>query len=254
MTDHGLATCGFPGCKPCTDGGYEGREMAVAAEYLRWRFQGGTLVRESLDLGAHVGLWSAFLAGEYKRYGGGCVYALEPDPDNFRALAENARRLAKAGMTDVKPVQAAAWSSDRTLALKRSRHPARHSVTKPGPFSPDSNLPCRGIAIDGIPTCDSRPKTLDFVKVDVEGAELAAMNGMRRTVGDNPTLLALVEYSPRHFARYGYDIKKMTAFMGAIGMRPARPADITLLVKIASAPNGIAKVFFTKGDSPWRSK
>jgi FkbM family methyltransferase len=251
LMDSGLVTCGDADCQPCVGDGYEGREMAVAAEYLRWRFRNGTLARESLDLGAHVGLWSAFLAGEYARYGGGHVYALEPDSGNFKALAENARRFAKAGTAGVEPVQAAAWSSDCMLALKRSVHPARHSVMELGPFSSDSDPSCRGIVIDNIPTRDNRPKVLDFVKVDVEGAELHAMNGMRQTIEDNPTLLALIEYSSEHFARYGCNTEKMTAFMKASGMRFARPED-GRLAGLVAANGGLVKLFFTKGDSPWQ--
>jgi FkbM family methyltransferase len=256
--DTGLLTCEDADCQPCVGDGYEGKEMTVAAEYLHWRFRKGTLARESFDLGAHVGLWSAFLVGEYGRYGGGHIYALEPDPKNFEALAENARRLlVKTGMVGVEPVQAAAWSANRELLIKRDKHPARHSVVEPvlrGPNggSGTSDNFCRGIAIDSVLVRDDQPKSLDFVKVDIEGTELFAMNGMRQTIEDNPLLLVLIEYSFEHFVRYGYNTEKMTAFMNTCGMRFARPEDERLAASVASG--GLVKIFFTKGDSPWRSK
>lgn len=248
MTDRGYTTCGHPDCKPCTDDGYESKEMAVVAEYLYWRLREKKLARKSLDLGAHVGLWSAFLAVEYVRYGGGCIYAFEPDPENFRALTKNTQEFARAGATGIRPVQAAAWNSNRTLLLKPGYSPASRYVAESGPYGPDSGFPCKGITIDSVPACGT--VTLDFVKVDVEGAELPVMNGMRQTLEDNPTLLVLIEYCAAHFARYGYGTEKMTAFMNASGMRFARPDDEEAADLVQT--DGLKKIFFTKGDSPWQ--
>lgn len=250
MKDANLLTCGYDGCRPCEANNYEGAEMAVAAEYLHWRFGGGTLARESLDLGAHVGLWSAFLAELYSRYGGGTIYALEPDLFNFEVLCKNAQLLAKAKMTGVMPIYAAAWNANEKLSLQRNVNPARHYVTgrlDPGQTDDPATV---GIALDNVPTAGGGPKSLDFVKVDVEGAELNAMSGMARTMGANELLLVLVEYYPEHFARYGYGTGEMTAFMTTNGLRFARPVDKTHADAVA-ARGGIAKVFFTKGDSPW---
>jgi len=257
LKDTGLSTCGYKGCGPCELPNYEGKERAIVAEYLHWRFGKGTLAHVSLDLGAHVGLWSVFLANEYTHYGVGVIYAFEPNTVSYKALCENAELLRSRGINGVVPVCAAAWNVNAKLALHTDSGPARHYVTNQIDLQLKngeklSAAPsCNGIAIDNIPTTDNGPKTLDFVKVDVEGAELNAMNGMANTIKANDRLLVLIEYYREHFGRYGYGIKEMTTFMTTNGLQFARPVDEINVNKV-TAQGGIAKIFFTKGDSPWR--
>lgn len=46
-------------------------------------------VRTAIDIGAHIGSWSCYLA---RRYPEAQIAAIEPNPDNFAMLAHNARQ------------------------------------------------------------------------------------------------------------------------------------------------------------------
>jgi hypothetical protein len=54
---------------------------------------------------------------------------------------------------------------------------------------------------------------VDFVKIDVEGAEPRVWRGMQRVVADNPAIEVVLEWSASHFRRSGED---PDAFMAAI--------------------------------------
>ncbi len=249
LVDTGLSTCGFKNCAPCKMDGYESNEMTVVSEYLHWKFKNRTLVRESLDIGAHVGLWSAYLATEYAKYGGGSIFALEPEPRNFRFLAKNAEELARLGLLGVQPVMVAAWNTTETLSIQCDQNPGRHRVTNKIVHSRQTPL-CKGIAIDDVSINDGGPRLLDFVKIDVEGAELNVLNGMRQTLEDNESILLLVEFSLEHFAKYGYNVRQISGFIKATGLSYARPMDKKAVVNIRGGD--IRNIFFVKGDSPWQ--
>ena len=44
---------------------------------------------------------------------------------------------------------------------------------------------------------------VDFVKVDVEGAELFVLRGMRRVIEENPHISVVIEFAPEHLIRAG---------------------------------------------------
>ncbi|MFX5570515.1 FkbM family methyltransferase, partial [Acinetobacter baumannii] len=52
---------------------------------------------------------------------------------------------------------------------------------------------------------------VDFVKVDVEGAEPLVWKGMQRLIHENKQLKMILEMSPEHFARSGTSLE---AFYG----------------------------------------
>ncbi len=249
LIDYGMTSCGFKGCSPCVMNDYEAREMIMVTEYLYWKFSNGKMTRESLDIGAHVGLWSAFLASEYNKYGGGTVYALEPEPRNFKVLEANAELFVTED-TGIVPRMFAAWNTTTSLVIQKQTNPGRHYVTDSVMRGRDVPI-CTGVAIDDITTKDGTSKQLDFIKIDVEGAELNVMNGMRRTIEQQSDILVLVEYSLNHFAKYGYDVKAINSFMEAIGLQFARPEDKQSATGIRGGQ--IKKIFFTKGDSLWKN-
>ena len=182
--------CGHTSCSPCNMEGYESKEIDFVCEYLDKLYKAGKLTGTFVDVGAHVGLWSAAVSEWYRA----CynikpsIYALEPAALNYRQLVRNAQMDPDSGIV---PVQVAAWHKRETLFLKQCNNPSRHSVNNVGMSSRDA-VKIQGITLDSVAQ-SPESKNIDVIKVDVEGAELNVMNGTREILASNDQLLVVLE-------------------------------------------------------------
>lgn len=151
-------------------------ETPREADYLQLLAPGGQEV--FVDAGAYNG----DTVEEFLGYTGGRfreIYALEPNRRNFRKLAE---RMECLNLPGIRCLCVGAWDCADTL-----------------PFSPGSGRQS-GMASTGAPTTvDSidrilggRPATI--LKYDVEGAEMRALLGSRRTIAAFKPRLAVSAY------------------------------------------------------------
>ncbi len=137
-----------------------------------------------VDGGAHVGKVSTGFA---RRVGpSGRVYAFEPDPDTFTVMAERTKILPQ-----VTPIRAGVWR--RTTELRfdtTATSSAGHALTKAG----DLRVPV--VALDDVFRAEPRPPTV--IKLDVEGAEAAALDGAQGLIRRHkPRLIVSVYHKPR---------------------------------------------------------
>lgn len=115
-------------------------------------------VHTVVDAGAHIGTFAIPVA---KRFPGARVYAIEPDPDNTRALREN---IAANAVTNVFVVEAALSSRPGTATLYSSDDPSRsmrHSLS-PETFGAHRARPILLVTLDAY-------DPIDILKVDIEG-------------------------------------------------------------------------------------
>ncbi|MFB7501566.1 FkbM family methyltransferase [Streptomyces sp. NPDC056161] len=171
-----------------------------------------------LDIGAEYGLYTitlAHLAGPT-----GTVHSFEPLPGAHRVLA--AVRYALGGRT-VRLHQTALGrrTGSFTMSLPYRRRLPVHGrafVTDGalglGPnteFAEEKRLEVAVRTVD-----DSAPARLDFIKADVEGAEVFVLEGAHRTLlSHRPTLL--LEIEERHLAKYGLGARDVTDRLHAMG-------------------------------------
>ncbi|SRR6266851_5056108 len=128
------------------------------------------------DIGANVGYVSLSLA---KRVGpGGRVIAFEPVPRNIEAFRRN---IEINGITNVQLLEAAA--SDRTgdAVIRIAENLSTASLVWHRNNPSATELCIRTVSIDELVEARELGSP-QFVKIDVEGAEGAALQGMRRTV------------------------------------------------------------------------
>jgi FkbM family methyltransferase len=160
-----------------------------------------------LDIGAEYGIYShalAHLAGS-----DGIVHSIEPLPGAFRVLTAG---LALARRTNVRCYQVAlgGHAEPGTLSLPWRRGIPVHgrAFLTTGTNELDANTEfasSRAVAVDVL-TLDGlcereRIDRLDFVKADVEGAELFILRGGESTLATYcPTLL--LEIEERHLRKY----------------------------------------------------
>jgi len=155
---------------------------------------GGVLVRPGdvvVDVGGHIGYYTLLAA----RAAGptGHVYAFEPERGNFALLAEN---VATNGYADrVTAVNKAVMAENGELRIYVSPDNAGdHHVYAVG----DDDRPSYGIesvALDSY-FADRPDRTVNVIKMDVQGAEPAALRGMRGVLDANDNVLLFTELAP----------------------------------------------------------
>jgi FkbM family methyltransferase len=126
-----------------------------------------------IDVGAHIGKYTIQVA---KILGGsGLVIAIEPHPGNYKHLVEN---IKLNDLRNVIALNVAAWSEECELKLFVGDMHGHHSLMK--------NFG-RGFFVVHAKPLDKVLEELgisrvDFVKIDVEGAELEVLKGMSITL------------------------------------------------------------------------
>lgn len=129
------------------------------------------------DIGAHVGFYTllaAILVGRDGR-----VFAFDPVPSNLWYLREHLRLN---DVTNVTVVEAAV-SNESGLA-----HFREGATSSTGQISEDGHIPIRTVALDDLVASGDVPVP-QFIKIDVEGAELAVLAGGRMLLAEfHPTI------------------------------------------------------------------
>jgi FkbM family methyltransferase len=160
-----------------------------------------------LDLGAHLGYFTLLAARAVGSTGR--VYAFEPDPANYKFLCHN---IALNGMQDIVTTvpKAVADTSGTRLLFAHPKHSVMSSFWGEGRSDGAVSVECTTVDdfLDG--------RQIDVVKLDVEGAELDALRGMRRTLTDTSRLAIFVECNPTALAAAGASVRELLDELGAL--------------------------------------
>lgn len=137
-----------------------------------------------IDIGAHIGKYTVPIA---KKLGNkGKVVAIEPDPDNFRALLQN---IAVNNLYNVIPIQAACSSDNgETLLYKHPCDPSGNSIVHKSRRSIVVQTKTLDTIVKELGVTDVR-----LIKIDVEGAELDVLKGARNTLSKFDDLTIVIE-------------------------------------------------------------
>lgn len=146
------------------------------------------------DVGAMSGYYTLLMADRVGPEGR--VYAFEPNPRQAGLLA---RSLEVNGFADrVELVEAAVGHMPGNVAL---RHSLTHPMNGSFLYTPAKRFEDEAIAtttVTGTSLDESIEGRLDFVKADVEGAELLVWRGMQRLWHENQQMHLCFEYVPKH--------------------------------------------------------
>jgi len=151
------------------------------------------LVKEGMnvvDIGANIGYYTLLAARRVGPHGR--VYAFEPEPQNFKLLTENLRLN---GYKNVIAVQKAVSNKSGTVSLFLGmRGSGTHSLVSTRDYSKEA-IGIEAVTLDEFFEKAGTPD-IHVIKMDIEGWEIEALDGMRNTVIHNSPLSMLLEFYP----------------------------------------------------------
>ena len=146
----------------------------------------------TIDLGANIGIFTKVMAENSKH-----VYALEPEPENFRQLTKNMKSFDNVSLYDY-----AASNITGSDTLHRCvANPGQHRLY-PSVHCPDGEIQVKTIRVDDLIIQQERVEEVDFIKMDVEGFEYFVILGMSELLRrDKPTIIS--EFHPSSIEESG---------------------------------------------------
>jgi FkbM family methyltransferase len=166
-------------------------ESSVQEAMLRHLPAGGVFY----DVGANLGFFA--LLGAHMTGPEGRVLAFEPAPDNAAAIRQNAEVNALPNIEVVEKAVAAAGGQGRLQVVDdQSWSKLEQYGAHPGT---EQVLDVPVIALDEEISAGALPPP-DVVKIDVEGAEIAVLEGMARTLAEHsPAIICELHDTHREF-------------------------------------------------------
>ncbi len=178
-----------------------------------------------LDIGANFAYYSTRLSGLVG--GAGKVTAFEPIPFTHDVCAA---LLKKLGATNVALFQKGVGARDERVKFSvplqdfgaisaGQAHMAERNNELDGKedyysFSRATEFTCHVVALDDFLTPDERPLT--FVKIDIEGAEYYALQGMRRLLEAHRPVV-LIEMQPFFLKGFGIEESALVELIDQLG-------------------------------------
>lgn len=153
-----------------------------------------------LDIGANIGYYTKLFA--HHTGPSGSVHAFEPDADNLKILRQNLVHEVSLGTVQIHPVALGNRDQSATL-FRHANNAGKHRLYPSVVCQADSAQ----ISLKRGDDFNFGP--VDFIKIDVEGYELEALQGLRHTVTTSPTLTMLIEFAPISMLEAGLSPKDL---------------------------------------------
>jgi FkbM family methyltransferase len=166
----------------------------------------------AVDLGANVGYYTILAAR--KVGAAGRVYAFEPDPENYRGLRTVVRAFGY-GHVVLEDCAVSDRAGHARLYLSETNS-GDHRIFDPGDGR--RSVDVSTTSLDGYFAARGSIPRIDVVKMDIQGAEVAALRGMRQVIAANPLLILLTEFWPRGLLAAGSSAQEHLALLGELGL------------------------------------
>jgi len=155
--------------------------------FLPWFLRPGMTM---VDVGANIGTHSivaAKLVGDTGR-----VFAYEPDPNTFRMLRHN---LVQNHATNVVAREVCVGTEAGVARFNVNADSAKSSIVRPGIRQID-------VQVVSLDACEHGERTIDLLKIDVEGADLDVLVGAERILATRPPRSIVIETTDARSAIY----------------------------------------------------
>lgn len=152
-----------------------------------------------LDVGANVGYFSR-LAGEIVG-GSGKIFSIEANANNFLSLFRNTNHYP-----NIHPFNVAIADKNSFLDLNISSHSACHSLMQTNNNLNGKTSKVFSITLDHFWEDYLEKQTIDLLKIDIEGAEIQALNGMQKLLSQGNGQHLIIEYCPDILKNAGFEV------------------------------------------------
>ncbi|MBI3669982.1 MAG: FkbM family methyltransferase [Acidobacteria bacterium] len=183
-------------------GGFENAECRFVQEFLR----PGMIV---LDIGAHHGLYTLLASKCVGPHGR--VYAFEPSPRERRKLTLHLH-LNLCRNVQLREFALAEHAGETEFFLVEGKETGCNSLRLPAVHEPTKVLRVRVSRLDDFLQRE-HVERVDFIKMDVEGAELAVLKGAGRLLEHEPRPVILAEVYDIRTEPWGYPARDIVAFL-----------------------------------------
>lgn len=185
----------------------------------------------AVDVGAYVGYYTLLAARAVGDKGK--IFCFEPEPSNYALLLKN---IEVNSCNNVVPVRKAVTDTTGTVRLFMAKNPSGHSIVCDNPHQ-------MAILVDSTTLDDfftGREYPIHVIKIDVEGAEMAVLQGMKNIIAKNRKLNIFTEFSPEALKIAGCSpteyLKKLTNYGFDIYLidekeQSLEPADVDRVMK-----------------------
>lgn len=156
-----------------------------------------------VDIGANIGYYTLIAAHRVESKGK--VFAFEPEPENVSFLR---RTVALNHLQNTVIFSQAISDRQGTSRLYLTNHNrGTHSLVDN--LNTKKFIDIRIDTLDHILGAEDAPQ-IDLLKMDIEGAEVLALAGMKETIKRSPNLIIITEFYPKAIRRLG---KNPVAFL-----------------------------------------
>ena len=154
----------------------------------------------ALDVGANHGYYALLMADLCGP--DGMVHAFEPNPRMVELMRATMALNGFWNTVKVHPVAVAAAAGPALRFLASDTEPKNGRLLKPGELAGRSGREGDQLIseVPAVPLDDAVPGRVDFVKIDVEGAEDLAWRGMQAMIARNPDIRIVMEFNAARMA------------------------------------------------------
>lgn len=181
--------------------------------YMRDRVQSGAVC---LNVGAHVGIYALCLA----RWSGpkGRVYAFEPNPE-AREVLERHVKLNDVG-EQIEIVGSAVSKEPGEASFFATEVEGFSRLGEPNPYARHGKLTPVTVPVTTVDAfCAQRGLTPDWIMMDIEGYEIAALEGACKTIeAGRGRLNLIVEMHPNVWSISGASRERMEALISELSL------------------------------------
>lgn len=166
------------------NGGYEYDSLKIIGEYLQPNMT-------CIIVGANIGMYSVFVSQKIDK---GIVYSFEPNFEIYKVLVKNSI-LYK----NIKPFNFGLYNKKGTVNYRDLSF----------------NVNVGDDVLQNV-------EKVDFIKIDVDGAEVGVIQGLQELIKRSPKLLMLCEFSKVHYELSGFTMDQFFDLVESLGFQYGR--------------------------------